>query len=172
LQNENETAITYLNHFARLMRLTLENSKDKYITLEKETESLTQYLELEKLRFDHAFDYKITQTENAEEDMTIPSMLLQPLVENAIIHGIVPRNSKGNIHIHFDTQNNQIAIKITDTGIGYNFSKKLKKNSVLSHKSMALEIVKNRIEMLGGTFSINEITENNIILGTEIKILI
>lgn len=172
LQNENETAITYLNHFARLMRLTLENSKDKYITLEKETESLTQYLELEKLRFDHAFDYKITQTESAEEDMTIPSMLLQPLVENAIIHGIVPRNSKGNIHIHFDTQNNQIAIKITDTGIGYNFSKKLKENSVLSHKSMALEIVKNRIEMLGGTFSINEITENNIILGTEIKILI
>ena len=164
LQNENEIAINYLNHFARLMRLTLENFKEKEIYVDKEIESLKQYFELEKMRYEDLFDYTIIKTENITEDMKIPPMLIQPLVENAIIHGIVPKKQKGKIQVVFDLQNNRLTCTIQDDGVGYFYSKKLKEGSVLSHKSIALEVVRNRIETMGGSFNIEENNGTNIIL--------
>jgi len=164
LQNENEIAINYLNHFARLMRLTLENFKEKEIYVDKEIESLKQYFELEKMRYEDLFDYTIIKTENITDDMKIPPMLIQPLVENAIIHGIVPKKQKGKIQVVFDLQNNRLTCTIQDDGVGYFYSKKLKEGSVLSHKSIALEVVRNRIETMGGSFNIEENNGTNIIL--------
>lgn len=164
LQNENETAITYLNHFARLMRLTLENSKDKEISIEKEIESLKQYFELEKLRYESIFDYTITNNIHAENDIMIPPMLLQPIIENAIIHGIMPKKTNGKIDVVFDIHLDKLVCTIKDNGVGYFKSLKLKDGSVLAHKSIALEVLKERIKTLGGTF---EIKENN---GTKVII--
>jgi LytS/YehU family sensor histidine kinase len=158
LQNENETAITYLNHFARLMRLTLENSKDKEISIEKEIESLKQYFELEKLRYESIFDYTITNNIHTENDIMIPPMLLQPIIENAIIHGIMPKKTNGKIDVVFDIHLDKLVCTIKDNGVGYFKSLKLKDGSVLAHKSIALEVLKERIKTLGGTF---EIKENN-----------
>ena len=171
LQNENDTSLEYLNHFARLMRLTLENSKEKYISIEKEIESITQYFELEQLRHEAVFSYSIKKMKSVEEGIKMPPMLLQPLIENAIIHGVIPQNN-GLIEVCFSIENNQLEISITDDGVGYYTSKAKKQGSVLSHKSMALDIVKQRIETLNGQFFIEEIKEHDVVKGTQILILL
>jgi tetratricopeptide (TPR) repeat protein len=148
MQNEKETAAKYLAMFSKLMRFTLESSKENWITIDKEIASLTQYLSLEQLRLKNIFDFTITKTPLVEEDMMIPPMLIQPLVENAIIHGILPKKEKGTIELNFDIQNNQLHVYVKDNGIGIEHSKQEKKNQVELHKSMALEIIKERLSML------------------------
>jgi sensor histidine kinase YesM len=99
-------------------------------------------------------------------------MLLQPLIENAIMHGIVPKESKGKIDIYFDylPEKKSLSCTIKDNGIGYFESIKIKKKSVLQHHSMALEVLKNRVEAIGGSFNIEEYVEQNQIAGTIIAI--
>ena len=148
MQNEKEEAAKYLAMFSKLMRFTLESSKENWITIDKELASLTQYLSLEQLRLKNIFDFTITKSISVEEDMLVPPMLIQPLVENAIIHGILPKQVKGKIALEFEVQNNLLYVTITDDGIGIENSKKLKENQVELHKSMALSIIKERLEML------------------------
>lgn len=148
MQNEKEEAAKYLAMFSKLMRFTLESSKENWITIDKELASLTQYLSLEQLRLKNIFDFTITKAISVEEDMLVPPMLIQPLVENAIIHGILPKQVKGKIALEFEVQNNLLYATITDDGIGIENSKKLKENQVELHKSMALSIIKERLEML------------------------
>jgi len=148
MQNEKEEAAKYLAMFSKLMRFTLESSKENWITLDKELASIKQYLSLEQLRLKNIFDFTITKAISVEEDMLVPPMLIQPLVENAIIHGILPKQVKGKIELQFEVQNNLLYVTITDDGIGIENSKKLKENQVELHKSMALSIIKERLEML------------------------
>ena len=148
MQNEKEEAAKYLAMFSKLMRFTLESSKENWITIDKELASLTQYLSLEQLRLKNVFDFTITKAISVEDDMLVPPMLIQPLVENAIIHGILPKQVKGRIDLNFEVQNNLLYVTITDDGIGIENSKKLKENQVELHKSMALSIIKERLEML------------------------
>lgn len=112
------------------------------IPIDKEIESLQNYLELEQLRFHNKFDFSITSTEKVEFNMGLPPLLIQPFVENAILHGLVPKEEKGKININFDVEDNQLICTITDDGIGISKSKQIKENSVKAHKSMALEITK------------------------------
>ena len=148
MQNEKEEAAKYLAMFSKLMRFTLESSKENWITIDKELASLKQYLSLEQLRLKNIFEFIITKAISVEDDMLVPPMLIQPLVENAIIHGILPKQAKGKIALQFEVQNNQLHVTITDDGIGIENSKKLKENQVELHKSMALSIIKERLEML------------------------
>ncbi|OIQ21408.1 MAG: hypothetical protein BM557_03920 [Flavobacterium sp. MedPE-SWcel] len=148
VQNGTDSAIKYLSKFSKLMRLTLEYSKESLIPIDKEIESLQNYLELEQLRFNQVFDFSITKNPNIEDDMAIPPLLLQPFVENAIIHGIVPKKEKGIISIDFDLVNEKLVCTVTDDGIGFAKSKALKENSVTVHKSMALEITQKRLEVI------------------------
>lgn len=164
VQNSQQDAIKYLSKFSKLMRLTLDYSKTSLITIDKEIEGLTNYLELEKLRFQNIFDYTITKDAELEDDCALPPMLLQPLVENAIIHGIVPnKNKKGQIDINFSLFNDYLMITIQDNGIGLNESKLLKANSLGTHESMALDIVSKRLEKMHhqATFEIVDLCENN-----------
>ena len=101
VQNGTDSAIKYLSKFSKLMRLTLEYSKESLIPIDKEIESLQNYLELEQLRFNQKFDFMITKSDAIEDDMALPPLLLQPFVENAIIHGLIPKSEKGNINIQF-----------------------------------------------------------------------
>lgn len=148
MQNEKEEAAKYLAMFSKLMRFTLESSKENWITIDKELASLKQYLSLEQLRLKNIFEFTITKAISVEDDMLVPPMLIQPLVENAIIHGILPKQAKGKIALQFEVQNNLLHVTITDDGIGIENSKKLKENQVELHKSMALSIIKERLEML------------------------
>lgn len=148
MQNGKEDAMKYLSKFSKLMRLTLEFSKESSIPIDKEIEALQNYLELEQLRFNQKFDFKINKDSEIEDDTAIPSLLLQPYVENAIIHGVAPKDGKGFIRIDFMQNDDQLLCVIEDDGVGINTSKELKKNSVNVHKSMALEISKKRLETL------------------------
>jgi LytS/YehU family sensor histidine kinase len=133
------------------MRLTLEYSKGTLIPIDKEIESLQNYLELEQLRFHNKFTFSITSSDKIEFNMGLPPLLVQPFVENAILHGIVPKDSDGSIEVAFDVSDEQLICSITDDGIGLEESKLLKENSVMAHKSMALEITKKRLEIMEST---------------------
>ncbi|SCX79450.1 tetratricopeptide repeat-containing sensor histidine kinase [Flavobacterium caeni] len=153
VQNGTDSAIKYLSKFSKLMRLTLEYSKGSLIPIDKEIEALQNYLELEQLRFNKKFDFTITASPDIEDDMALPPLLIQPFVENAILHGMVPKEGNGSIDVRFDVRNNQLVCTITDDGIGYQTSKTLKENSVTAHQSMALDITKKRLEMMEATTS-------------------
>ncbi len=148
VQNGTDSAIKYLSKFSKLMRLTLEYSKESLIPIDKEIEGLQNYLELEQLRFNKMFDFSITKDPNIEDDMAIPPLLLQPFVENAIMHGLVPKKEKGDIHINFSIADDKLVCTVTDNGIGFSKSKEMKENSVTVHKSMALEITRKRLEVI------------------------
>ena len=148
VQNGTDSAIKYLAKFSKLMRLTLEYSKESLIPIDKEIESLQNYLELEQLRFNKKFIFEITKSDEIEDDMALPSLLLQPFVENSIIHGLIPKKELGNIKVHFDIQNQSLLCSIIDNGIGYKTSRAMKAHSVVIHKSMALDITKKRLEMM------------------------
>lgn len=165
VQNGKESAIKYLSKFSKLMRLTLEYSKESLIPIDKEIEGLQNYLELEQLRFNNMFQFTITKNSDIEDDMAIPPLLLQPFVENAIIHGIVPKKEHGNIYVDFSISGDKLICTVTDDGIGINRSQKLKEKSVTVHKSLALEITKKRLEVIQAVTSktsqveINELTD-------------
>ena len=174
VQNGTDSAIKYLAKFSKLMRLTLEYSKESLIPIDKEIESLQNYLELEQLRFNNNFDFTITKSTEIEDDVALPPLLLQPFVENAIIHGVIPKKAKGKIKVDFQIDKDSLVCTIEDDGVGCETSKKAKENSVSVHKSMAINIIKKRLEMIASsthknaTISIEEINANNNNSGTKV----
>ncbi len=148
VQNGTDTAVKYLAKFSKLMRLTLEYSKESLIPIDKEIEGLQNYLELEQLRFNQKFDFSISKASDIEDDTALPPLLLQPFVENAIIHGLIPKKEKGLIAIKFSIRNENLVCTIEDNGIGFHKSQEIKESLVSVHKSMALDITKKRLEMM------------------------
>lgn len=164
VQNGTDSALKYLSKFSKLMRLTLEYSKGSLIPIDKEIESLQNYLELEQLRFNNKFEFSIQSSDKVEFNMGLPPLLIQPFVENAILHGLVPKEENGKLNVNFDVEKNQLVCTISDNGIGISKSKQIKEHSVQAHKSMALEITKKRLEIMEATISKSaqiEIIENN-----------
>lgn len=176
VQNGTDSALKYLSKFSKLMRLTLEYSKGSIIPIDKEIEGLQNYLELEQLRFHNSFTFSIVSSEKVEFNMGLPPLLIQPFVENAILHGLVPKEGEGTIEVNFDVQNNQLVCTITDNGIGITKSKEMKENSMTAHQSMALEITKKRLEIMEATISksaqieIKEVEEDNVVVGTKVTL--
>ena len=174
VQNGTDSAIKYLSKFSKLMRLTLEYSKGSLIPIDKEIEGLQNYLELEQLRFNKKFEFQVIASPEIEDDMALPPLLIQPFVENAILHGMVPKKGDGNISVRFDLEKEKLICTVTDDGIGFKQSKLLKENSVKAHQSMALEITKKRLEMMqaetaqSAHVSIEEIRENGKSAGTKV----
>lgn len=174
VQNSTDAAIKYLAKFSKLMRLTLEYSKETLIPIDKEIESLQNYLELEQLRFNNTFEFKITKSKEIEDDVALPPLLLQPFVENAIIHGMNPKVKTGKIDVAFDIKGQSLVCTIIDNGIGINNSKAQKASLVSMHKSMALDITQKRLEMMEtattqkSKVSISEINEKGETLGTKV----
>ncbi|MGL2966907.1 tetratricopeptide repeat-containing sensor histidine kinase [Flavobacterium sp. XGLA_31] len=177
VQNGTDSAIKYLSKFSKLMRLTLEYSKESLIPIDKEVESLQNYLELEQLRFNNKFTFTIYKSNEIEDDMAIPPLLLQPFVENAIIHGVIPKKEMGSIAIRFEIEKESLLCTVEDNGIGFQQSKAQKVNSVVAHKSMALDITKKRLEMIESVTNqkanviIEEVTTNKAeVLGTKVTL--
>jgi tetratricopeptide (TPR) repeat protein len=148
VQNGTHSAVKYLAKFSKLMRLTLEYSKQSLIPIDKEIQSLENYLELEQLRFNHKFNFTITKDKAIEDDLALPPLLLQPFVENAIIHGVIPSKELGTIAIEFKVDSQNLICIITDNGIGYATSRAIKEKSASVHQSMALDITKKRLQMI------------------------
>jgi len=149
LQNNRQLASEYLTKFSRLVRMILQNSQASVISLESELESLGLYLEMEALRFDNHFTYKISAADDVDVAMLkVPPLIIQPFAENAIWHGLMPKEEKGHLDIELWRENNDLFFKITDDGIGRNQSSALSGKSATKYKSMGLKITSDRIAML------------------------
>ena len=145
VQNDKKSSLKYLARFAKLMRIILENSKDEHVTLHKEMELLNNYLELEQLRCEHKFNFSVNEDIEMAEQVVIPPMMIQPFVENAILHGILPKTENGNITIRFYENNNKLVCEVEDDGVG-RAATAGKKN--FDHHSMATEITQNRMNAI------------------------
>jgi ligand-binding sensor domain-containing protein len=149
LQNNKAQASEYLTKFSKLVRMILQNSQASLITLESELEALELYLDLEALRFDHHFNYKITVAKDMDVDiLKVPPLIIQPYAENAIWHGLMNKEEKGKLDIDISQTSDHLLFKITDDGIGRKKAVELKSKSASTHKSMGMQITASRIEML------------------------
>jgi tetratricopeptide (TPR) repeat protein len=148
--NDERTANKYLSDFSKLMRAVLENSEQDFIPLENEIELLELYTKLEHFRFQDKFEYSITVDETIRvEDYKIPPMLLQPYIENAVWHGLRYKTEKGKLDISI-TKNgkDEIAITITDNGIGREKSKALKTENQQKQNSKGMGNINKRVSIL------------------------
>jgi len=143
--NDGKSIATNLSKFSHIMRETLESTYKEYVTIEQENDFLREYLELQKIRFPQKFSYTITIADSIEpEDSLIPSMILQPFIENSIEHGFAGINYPGHIAISFEKEGNDLQVKIIDNGKG--LSHVAKEDS--EHISRASQIIKDRIYLL------------------------
>ena len=178
LEEDNANAHLYLTRFSELLRKILESSSADSISLKEEIEILTSYIEIEKLRFGDSFDFVICSEIQDAANIFIPLMLIQPLVENAIWHGLLPKENNQLLKINFrDISDTTILCQIDDNGVGRSHSYEQK--HVLRKKSLALDFIKQRLEILEkatgtkGSLKItdkkNEAKES---LGTQVDIII
>ena len=134
----------YLSKFSNLLRKTLNNSRTTSVTLVAELENIQTYLELEKMRFEDRLRYEIIVDNDVEQDLIeIAPMIIQPFIENAIVHGIGPKKEGGVIQIHISAKNNNaLRCVITDNGIGRGAS------TIKEHHSLGTAIVTKRLSLL------------------------
>jgi anti-sigma regulatory factor (Ser/Thr protein kinase) len=149
LQNNRAQASEYLTKFSKLVRMILQNSQASLISLESELESLNLYLDLEAVRFEHRFAYKISCPKDLDiEVLKVPPLVIQPFTENAIWHGLMHKEDKGQLDIDVSEEDDYLYVKISDNGIGRKKAAELASKSATKHKSMGLRITKDRIAML------------------------
>ncbi|WP_294676134.1 histidine kinase [uncultured Fluviicola sp.] len=145
LYEENENAEKYLLRFAKLIRQTLANSRVSYITVSEEHETLNNYVLLEKMRFKNNFSYRIDcNFKELPQHACIPPMLIQPYVENAIIHGLSKKTTDAELFIGFYREGELLKVVIRDNGIGYKESIKNKRDN--GHKSYGTLITEERLK--------------------------
>ena len=158
--------------------MILQNSQSHLITLESELESLGLYLEMEALRFNYHFDYKISIPKDLDiEVLKVPPLILQPYVENAIWHGLMHKEEKGQLNIDISQEDDYLYFKIIDNGIGRKRASELASKSATKHKSMGLRITAHRIAMiqhangLESPVKINDLADaEGVAAGTEVVI--
>ncbi|HTI07432.1 MAG TPA: tetratricopeptide repeat protein [Puia sp.] len=152
LNHETEAAADYLTKFSRLMRMIMNHSRYPLISLAEELEVLQLYLDMERLRFKNAFDYHIVLEDEPDTwDISIPPLLLQPFVENAIWHGLMHKEERGGVlTITIRVEGEVLTCIIRDNGIGRKRAASLKSKSVEKHKSMGLQITAERMALLTG----------------------
>ncbi len=149
LKNEPKEAYTYLTKFSNLMRMILQNSRVKYITLQEENDWLFTYLDLEKLRMENQLDFSIIIDEKLDKKQTyVPSMLIQPYVENAIIHGLLPKAENRKLTVTFTKHRDKLRCQIEDNGIGREKSAELNASRTKKHKSQGIKLTSERLEIL------------------------
>lgn len=167
LKNETEAASDYLTKFSRLIRMVLNSSNKTFITLIDEIDMLKLYMDMERLRFKNSFDYRISFTNSIDADnVFIPSLLLQPFVENAIWHGLMHKEGHGSIAIDLSVEDRTLTCVITDNGIGRRMAAILKSKSAEKQKSLGLHITSERLALLNAnvdeqaSFHFEDITDS------------
>jgi hypothetical protein len=157
LENQSQIAYDYLAKFSKLVRLVLYHAKDRMIPLEKELEILKNYILLEQMRFSNQFNFQLNIDPNVNTmAIEIPPMVIQPFVENAIWHGLVPLKGerKGMLKIHMANSNNNLHITIEDNGVGREFSKT--KHRSPDYKSMGMDLIGERMTLLNNMSGYNK----------------
>jgi tetratricopeptide (TPR) repeat protein len=151
MENEKQNASEYLSKFAKLMRLVLENSRETEVLLEKDLSALELYMQLEALRFQQRFHYNIEIDPQIDQENTlIPPLLLQPFVENSIIHGMKNKEC-GLIKIKVEKEDGMMRCTVEDNGMGREQSRKIQAGTQQKQESLGMKITKERLEMINET---------------------
>lgn len=144
------TASEYMNKFAKLIRLYLESSRNKLADIGNEIELITLYTSLEKLRFEDKFDVMINTDKMQHLNVIFPTNIIQPLVENAILHGLLTKESKGFLKIDFIENESEIVCIIDDNGIGREESARI--NQHRKRKSFGMQLIQDKLVNIGSLF--------------------
>ncbi len=147
-EKEIDKGVTYLTTFSKLIRTLFNNADKKEISLYDEIETCKLYLQLEAMRFDSKFSYSVIVDENIDlKSVQVPALIIQPFIENAIWHGIVPREAGGQIDFCVMKENGSVKITIDDNGIGREASKQNKAAAELGHQSKGVNLTESRLEL-------------------------
>ena len=148
-ENDKLNAINYLSTFSKLIRSVLSHSVTNEIRLSQEIEMLENYVQLEMMRFENKFDFVLEIDPNINTDeIEVPSLLIQPYVENAIIHGLYNNDEKGTLWLRVIHDDQNLIFEIEDNGIGREEAMKLRKLSFPSHKSMGIMLTEERLNLI------------------------
>jgi hypothetical protein len=181
VRNDKNLASDYLGKFADLIRTYLDHSTMSEISLEEEINTLEMYLELEKLRFEERLNYQIELDQNIQPSaIQIPTMLIQPYVENSLKHGLLHRKTDRRLHIYFELmeQEKLICCKIIDNGVGREKSAEINNRNTLKRQSFATNATENRLQLLNYGkakeigVEILDLIENGVPTGTEVRVKI
>jgi tetratricopeptide (TPR) repeat protein len=157
VKSDATTASNYLTKFAKLMRMILDSSANTTTTLAQEAEQLKLYIEMEMLRFKEQFSFEMNYAEGLDTDrILIPSMIIQPYIENAIWHGLLHKeDEKGHLEISFSAKDKLLTVVIQDNGIGREKASELKSRNTLKQKSYGMKITGDRINIANKTYGLN-----------------
>ena len=178
-KQDKEKSVTYLSKFAKLMRFILESSREKEVLLEKEILSLTNYLDLQKLLLEEKLTYEINVAPDLDiEDYKIPPMLIQPFVENAIVHGVELKTQPGKVSLSFNKTGESLQVIIEDDGLGRARVNEIYEKRKSSHMSFSTNITNERIEQMNTELKGNirsvtvDVMNEGKICGTRVELLL
>ena len=147
-ENEMDKGVTYLTTFSKLIRTLFNNADKKEISLYDEIETCKLYLQLEAMRFDSKFSYAVNIDDSIDlKSVHVPALIIQPFIENAIWHGIVPKEKEGYVELSVAKTNGSIDITVNDNGIGREASKQNKSSSGFAHQSKGVNLTQSRLEL-------------------------
>lgn len=145
MSDKPQKANAFLTKIAGLMRNILENSREEYIPLQKEIETLRYYMDVQQLRFEKGFEYNITVDQSIDpENVSVPPMLAQPCVENSIEHGLMPGRENGRISVSYSLRGGLIMLEVSDNGIGRKRAAEV--NPVMKKQSISTKLTEKRLE--------------------------
>ena len=147
-EDQKGKSVTYLTTFSKLIRTLLNNADKKEISLYDEIETCKLYLQLEAMRFDSKFSYHVSIDETIDlKSISVPALIIQPFIENAIWHGIVPKGSDGTVSLSVSRDNGNIRIMVDDDGIGRESSYQNKAVASIGHQSRGINLTQSRLEL-------------------------
>lgn len=153
VKSDQATASLYLTRFAKLIRLILDNSNNKTVTLSNELEALKLYIEMESIRFDKKYHYVFDIDETIQQDSVyVPPLIIQPYVENAIWHGLLHKETAGILKITIQKKRNEmLECIVEDNGVGREKAKQLRSKTASTRKSLGMKLTKDRLTLLNDT---------------------
>jgi tetratricopeptide (TPR) repeat protein len=155
-KNDISTANSYLTKFAKLMRVILENSEQKEVSLADDLNALELYMQLEAKRLNNTFTYSIVVNEDIDQANTlVPPLLLQPFVENSIWHGLSNKKDDGKIIIRITSENGMLTCVVEDNGVGIQQTVNADNGAHTGKKSLGMKITRERIEVINETKDVN-----------------
>lgn len=179
LADKPQKANAFLTKIAHLMRNILENSREEYIALDKEIETLKLYLDVQQLRFETEFEYEVKLDAAIDpENFSVPPMLAQPCVENSIEHGLLPLKEKGNVCISYSLKDGLIMLEITDNGVGRRQAaaepaRNIKKHSVSTQlTSKRLEHFRKTLKEKNITWEVTDLYNAGVAAGTKVVMML
>lgn len=174
-RNDRKNALSYLSTFSKLVRGILTHSVDNKVKLAEELEMLRHYVILERMRFENKFDFDIQIEDGLDPDaIEIPSLLIQPYVENAILHGLYNKEGQGMLRITVKEGVDLILFEIEDNGIGRKAAMELRSQNFPKHKSMGTALTEERLKLINAQdkvfFEIIDLYEKDRPAGTKVRI--